>query len=157
MLGEAGREPRPVRTTESLAQYLAPGYLVFARDGTLLAQRFDADSARVSGDPIAIAEPVAEFASPGWAAFAVSATGAIAYQSPGGRARLVWFDRAGHRQPLENLASRALGPRLARRPPRALQPGRSYAPATSTSGRSRSRAAARPASPPTSAPRPPGC
>ena len=94
-----------MRTTESLAQYLVPGYLVFARDGTLLAQRFDADGARVSGDPIAIAEPVAEFASPGWAAFAVSATGAIAYQSPGGRARLVWFDRAGHRQPLENLAS----------------------------------------------------
>ena len=105
MLGEAGREPRAVRTTESLAQYLAPGYLVFARDGTLLAQRFDADSARVSGDPIALAEPVAEFASPGWAAFAVSATGAIAYQSPGGRARLSWFDRAGHRQPLDNIAS----------------------------------------------------
>ena len=105
MLGEAGREPRAVRTTESLAQYLAPGYLVFARDGTLLAQRFDAETARVSGDPIAIAEPVAEFASPGWAAFAVSATGAIAYQSPGGRARLSWFDRAGRRQSLDSLAS----------------------------------------------------
>jgi eukaryotic-like serine/threonine-protein kinase len=105
MLGEAGREPRSVRTTESLAQYLAPGYLVFARDGTLLAQRFDADNARVSGDPIAIAEPVAEFATPGWASFAVSATGAIAYQSPGGRARLAWFDREGRRQPLESLAS----------------------------------------------------
>jgi Tol biopolymer transport system component len=105
MLGEAGREPRSVRTTESLAQYLAPGYLVFAHDGTLLAQRFDADSGRVSGEPMAIAEPVAEFASPGWAAFAVSTTGAIAYQSPGERARLAWFDRAGHRQSLENTAA----------------------------------------------------
>jgi eukaryotic-like serine/threonine-protein kinase len=105
MLGEPGGRSRELRSTESVAQYLAPGYLVFARDGTLLAQRFDADTARVSGDPIALAESVAEFASPGWAAFAVSTASAIAYQSPGDRARLAWFDRAGHREPLESSAS----------------------------------------------------
>jgi len=105
MLGEPGRAPRPVRVTESLAQYLAPGYLVFVRDGTLLAQRFDIERARLSGEPIAIAEPVAEFASPGWAAFAASTTGAVAFQSPGERAHLAWFDRAGRRQALESTAS----------------------------------------------------
>ena len=105
VLGEPGREGRRIRATDSFAQYLAPGYLVFARDGTLLAQRFDADKGTVSGEPIAIAEPVAEFGSAGWASFAVSASGGLAYQLPGDRAHLAWFDRSGRAQHLASTAS----------------------------------------------------
>ena len=77
-----------MRDADSFAHYVAPGYLVFAREGTLLAQRFDADRAQVSGEPIAVAEPVASFATVGWASFAVSPNGVLAYASDANRARL---------------------------------------------------------------------
>jgi eukaryotic-like serine/threonine-protein kinase len=105
MLGERGRPGQEIRGSDSFAQYVEPGYLVFVRDGTLLVQRFDADSGKVSGEPSAIAEPVASFESPGWAAFAVSRNGVLAYASPGDRAHLAWFDRSGHAEPLESTAS----------------------------------------------------
>jgi Tol biopolymer transport system component len=105
MLAEAGGPPREVRTSDSFAQYVAPGYLVFAREGALLAQRFDATSGRVEGEPVAIADPVASFATVGWASFAVSAHGVLAYASPGNRASLSWFDRAGRGEALESAAS----------------------------------------------------
>jgi len=105
MLGEPGQPGREVREADSFALYLAPGYLVFARDGTLLAQRFDSDRARVSGEPIAVAEPVASFATVGWASFAVSPNGVLAYASDANRARLGWFDRSGHHQPLDSTAA----------------------------------------------------
>jgi Tol biopolymer transport system component len=105
MLGEPGRPGREVAIADSFAHYVAPGYLVFARDGTLLAQRFEADRAQLSGDPIALAEPVASFGSVGWASFAVSPNGVLAYASDANRARLGWFDRAGHHQPLDSTAS----------------------------------------------------
>jgi len=39
--------------------YAAPGYVVFARDGQLMAAPFDADSGRITGDPVALGEAVA--------------------------------------------------------------------------------------------------
>ena len=80
MLGEPGREPREVRTADSFAHYVAPGYLVFARDGTLARTTLRRGSRAGLGRPDRVAEPVAEFASPGWAAFAVSPNGVLAYR-----------------------------------------------------------------------------
>jgi Tol biopolymer transport system component len=105
MLGEPGAASREVRGADSYAQYVEPGYLLFVKDGTLLAQRFDAATGAVAGEPLAIAEPVAAFQTVGWAAFAASANGTLAYAAPGDRARLVWFDRSGRAQPLESTAS----------------------------------------------------
>jgi serine/threonine protein kinase len=105
MLGEPGAASREVLASDSFAQYVAPGYLVFARDGTLLAQRFDATTGRVTAEPSAIAQPVASFGTVGWAAFAVSPHGVLAFASPGNRARLHWFDRAGGHEALESTAS----------------------------------------------------
>ena len=76
-------------------QYVDPGYLVFAREGALLAQRFDADSGRVVGEPFSIAERVRYFASTGAASFATSRTGTLAYQAQENVRSLNWFDRAG--------------------------------------------------------------
>ena len=45
------RRSRPRSTLDS-------GYLVFARDGTLLGQPFDAFTGRTTGDPFPVAEPV---------------------------------------------------------------------------------------------------
>jgi len=69
----------------------ASGYLLFARDQTLLAQRFDPGSLRLEGEPAIVAEHVE--LSPR-AAFSVSETGVLAYR-PDRQTELVWFDRSG--------------------------------------------------------------
>ena len=95
MLSEPGKAPRALLSVSSIVQYTEPGFLVFAREGALLAQRFDLRSGRVSGEPISIAEHVDYFESSGHASFAVSLNGTLAYQSHESVSRLVVFDRAG--------------------------------------------------------------
>ncbi len=79
----------------SSVQYVDPGYLVFAREGTLLGQRFDLASGRVVGEPFSIADPVRYFLSSAWAAFTASPNGVLAYESSDDRSRLAWIDRSG--------------------------------------------------------------
>ena len=95
MLSEPGKAPRALLAVSSIVQYTEPGFLVFAREGALLAQRFDLRSGRLSGEPISIAEQVDYFESNGHASFAVSLNGTLAYQSHESVSRLVVFDRAG--------------------------------------------------------------
>jgi serine/threonine protein kinase/Tol biopolymer transport system component len=79
------------------AQY-ASGFLVFPRDGTLMAQPFDATLLALSGQAMAVAEHV-NFTrgvppTGTLAAFTVSDTGVLAFEASR-NSRLVWFDRAG--------------------------------------------------------------
>jgi eukaryotic-like serine/threonine-protein kinase len=96
MVAEIGKPARKVLDVVSSVQYVDPGYLVFSREGTLVAQRFDAASAQVSGEPFAIVEPVRYFFSTGAATFTTSRTGVLVYQSHLERGRVVWLDRAGN-------------------------------------------------------------
>jgi hypothetical protein len=50
-----------VMSSEYPAQYVAPGNLVFVRDGVLLAQRFDANTGSLQGEPVSLAPKVAVF------------------------------------------------------------------------------------------------
>ncbi len=95
MLGELGKPPRVVAPLTSSMQYVDPGYLVFARDGALLAQRFDPEAGRLTGDPVSIADPVSYFLSTGRTSFAISRSGTLVYQSADDVSRLEWFDLAG--------------------------------------------------------------
>jgi eukaryotic-like serine/threonine-protein kinase len=95
ILASPGQTPREVMPVDSNVQYVDPGFLMFVRDGTLLAQRFDATAGRVSGDPIAVADPVNYFSSTANAHFSASRGGVVAYQSHSDVAHLAWFDRAG--------------------------------------------------------------
>ena len=95
MLAEPGKRPRLVTPMQSAVQYMDPGYLVFAREGALLAQRFDPGSGRLMGEPLSIAESVRYFQSTGSASFAASASGTLAFQSQDDVRRLTWFDRTG--------------------------------------------------------------
>ena len=95
MLAADGQAPREVMQVLSNVQYVDPGYLMFVREGTLLAQRFDATTGLLSGDPIAIADPVNYFSSTANAHFSTSRGGVVAYQSHSDVAHLAWFDRAG--------------------------------------------------------------
>jgi len=82
------------------AFYAPPGYLLYARQGALLAQSFDAASATVSGDPVQIAEGVRMFNNI-YGLFSTSDNGVLAYES--GEASMggtpVWVDRSGRPAP----------------------------------------------------------
>jgi Tol biopolymer transport system component len=82
--------------------YAAPGYLLFRRDRTLFAQRFNAERLALDGEPTPIAEdlggnPVLGSFMAG--TFGVSATGVLAYQTGlgGEQSQLAWYTRAGAR------------------------------------------------------------
>jgi eukaryotic-like serine/threonine-protein kinase len=77
--------------------YARPGYLLFVREGTLLAQKFDTGTLRFGGDPFPVGAKVAnDFAnSPG---FSVSDNGVMSYRIGAGNQeglQLGWYDRSG--------------------------------------------------------------
>jgi Tol biopolymer transport system component len=88
--------PRRVVPTSSNAVYVPPGYILFTRERTLMAQPFDAVKGEIRGDPGVIAEPVDYEALDG-SSFSVSRNGVLVYQSGGGGGDsvLTWFDRQG--------------------------------------------------------------
>jgi dipeptidyl aminopeptidase/acylaminoacyl peptidase len=84
-----------------------PGYLLFIRGGDLLAQQFDADSLKLSGEPMPVAQNVVYFGPNLGASISVSGNGVLAYQTGFPSAELKWYDRAGNTtgtvgQPLEH-------------------------------------------------------
>jgi len=88
------RAKRIIRAETNVA-YAPPGYLLFPREGTLVAQAFDAASLALAGAPFRVAEQV-ERGRNNEADFSVSETGVLAYQSGGtAKTQLVWFDRNG--------------------------------------------------------------
>ncbi len=91
----SGQAPRVVAPFSSRVEYVDPGFLVFARDGGLVAQRFDPASGRLSGPLLSLAPAVRYFYSNKWAGFATSRNGMLAYSGQGNISRLTWFDRSG--------------------------------------------------------------
>jgi Tol biopolymer transport system component len=70
------------------------GQLLFVRDGTLMAQSFDARRLELVGDPIPMAEQLGSYRD--FAFFSASANGVLAYRTGGGGgSQLTWFDREG--------------------------------------------------------------
>jgi Tol biopolymer transport system component len=71
-----------------------PGYLLFVRDGVLLAQPFDARRLELTGEPVPLAQQVGSFLD--FATFSASTNGVVVYRTlGGGLPRLTWFDRQG--------------------------------------------------------------
>ncbi len=93
------KETRRLAAAQSNAAYADPGYLLYAREGTLLAQRFDSSRLALEGETFAIAASVGQITPSASAFFAVSADGAVlAYQEPQvRRSQLAWYDRSGAR------------------------------------------------------------
>jgi DNA-binding winged helix-turn-helix (wHTH) protein len=69
-----------------------PALIVFARDGTLFAQRFDEEALALLGDPHPLAENLGSFLN--GAFFAASST-TLVYRSPDPLFQLMWFDGDG--------------------------------------------------------------
>lgn len=72
------------------------GRLLFEREGSIMAQRFDADKFQLSGDPAPIAGPVGSYSQVYYAMFSVSDTGVLLYRGGGsGGFQLTWVDSQG--------------------------------------------------------------
>jgi serine/threonine-protein kinase len=91
------------------------GYLLYGRDGKILAVRFDAERLEVHGQPLTALEGVQMSRNTGAVNFDVSSSGDLAYISgicDGGARTLVWVDRNGHTEPVSLAPKSYLHPRL---------------------------------------------
>ncbi len=91
-----GGEPRLIFAGNSRVVYARPGYLLFVRDGTLMAQRFDAKQLRVTGEAMPLAQDVEVSAVTEEPVFTVSQNGTLVYASGAAEdAQILWYDRSG--------------------------------------------------------------
>jgi eukaryotic-like serine/threonine-protein kinase len=79
---------------QTMLAYAPPGYLLFVKDRTLLAQRFDAKAMKTLGEPVPLAEQIGTDAV-GLARFSVSRDGVLAYRTGESGNRMLWMDRSG--------------------------------------------------------------
>jgi len=136
--GASGRAISPARIiagADSKAVYAPPfagsqGYLLWQRQDTLMAQRFDPSRLRVEGDPISVAHPVDSltfYPDLRRAAFWTSDTGFLAYLTGSGHGfRMNWVSRDGKQR-------EAIGPEDDYEWPRLSPDGRRLAVARSVS------------------------
>ena len=80
---------------ESRAEYVRPGFLLYVRQGALLAQPFDAEKLRFRGESMTLASGVHHFNGPANAGFSASQAGSVAYEAGPRNTKLAWFSRAG--------------------------------------------------------------
>ena len=104
--------PKRLISSDGPPVYVAPGWLLFTRQGVLRARRFDSEKGEMSGDEVTVANSVS-------GAVSAAATGLIAYRTASTRqTQLVWADRTGKQvgtfgptpPPINNLSAPRLSP-----------------------------------------------
>src|ERR1700674_1448340 len=91
------QERRLLVSASANAAYAEPGYLVYLRDKTLVAQPFDRRRYVLSGEPHTLSDEVLYFPSVDRAVFSVSSGEVLVTQTGKGASlsQLTWFDRSG--------------------------------------------------------------
>jgi DNA-binding winged helix-turn-helix (wHTH) protein/Tol biopolymer transport system component len=83
---------------DSNARYAAPGFLIYAQGDTLLAQPFNVDKLRLTGEPFPVAEHVGHTPDRTYSFFSVSDNGTLAFRGEAsGNKQLAWYRRDGVR------------------------------------------------------------
>lgn len=77
--------------------YTRAGFILFVRQGELMAQTFDPERLQISGEAFPLAEYVAEIGPHHQFDFSVSDQGTLAYRTLNPNSQLTWFDRSGKR------------------------------------------------------------
>ncbi len=109
-----GNLKKLVVVANSPVMYAPSGHILFIRDRTLMAQRFDPKRLQVIGDAQPIAEDVQFFSNTSSASFAVSDGGVLAYHTGAGSLfHPVWVDRSGKDAGALNVSGDLFGPRVA--------------------------------------------
>jgi Tol biopolymer transport system component/DNA-binding winged helix-turn-helix (wHTH) protein len=108
------REHRRLVMSNSNAAYIPPGYLLFLRNGKLMAQPFDTERLQVTGEAFAVANGVEYLSSVARALFSASGNGTLVYQTGSGAtfSQLAWFDREGKQLSTLGAPARYANPRL---------------------------------------------
>ncbi|MEO6401111.1 MAG: protein kinase [Vicinamibacteria bacterium] len=104
----------PIFKTTSKVTYAPPGYLLFIRDDTLVAQPFDASGMKTTGEPFPIGEGLG-IDNVGGASFSLSENGVLAFRAGEKRGeRMLWIDRSGKVTPaldeLKEYADTSISP-----------------------------------------------
>ena len=92
-----GKDNRRILPDETSVIFAA-GHLLFVRENTLMAQTFEPEHGRLSGDPAPIASNVSLTANVIYAPLTASDTGVLIFQTGGtvlSNTQLTWYDRAG--------------------------------------------------------------
>jgi Tol biopolymer transport system component/aminoglycoside phosphotransferase (APT) family kinase protein len=91
-----GTEPKRILATDKPAVFIAPDQVVYVQDGALVARRFDAARAELTGPLRTLASPSGD-GKLGIAGFSASTNGVIAYRTAGESQGLMttWFDASG--------------------------------------------------------------
>ena len=91
-------EKRFVTKASANAAYAAPGYLLYYRDNTLFAQRFDAGKFQLKGEPTPILGEIQSLTRMGRVSFAASDGGLLVAQTSRvvSFSQLIWTDRNGN-------------------------------------------------------------
>ena len=99
-----GTETKRLLDADGAAVYAPSGHLLFARQGELLAQSFDATRLALDGEAFRVADSVSVNPGISLASLSASASGPIAYGTDSiRRTQFAWFDRSGRR--LETLGT----------------------------------------------------
>jgi len=108
------KERKLILNSTTSALYVLSGYLLFTRQGTLLAQPFDAARLQLTGEAVPIAQRVQTAGVLGRSAFTASDGGVLAYRNGGTEAplSLVWISRNGTEQRLNAPTHNYVLPRL---------------------------------------------
>jgi eukaryotic-like serine/threonine-protein kinase len=108
------KERKLILNSATNAVYVLPGYLLFTRQGTLMAQSFDADRLQLTGEAVPVAQGVQTVAVLARSAFTASDDGVLAYRSGGTGVplTLVWVSRNGTEQRLSAPAHNYVLPRI---------------------------------------------
>ena len=86
-VGTLGKSDSSVVVAEGAAPKFSSGHLLFVRGGKILAQPFDPDTFKLSGDPEVMGEA---------SLFSVSPSGVLAYHESSSNSELKVFDRSGN-------------------------------------------------------------
>jgi eukaryotic-like serine/threonine-protein kinase len=91
------KETKVILEADSKPVFAQPGYLLFVRQTTLMAQRFNTSRLELEGEPVPVGQQVRTNSTFGSAAFSASDNGLLAYGSGQSiqTSRLEWFDRDG--------------------------------------------------------------
>ena len=90
------QEVIPLVPSDFKARYAPPGFLLFERESTLMAQRFDVDALNLDGEAFPIVENLVRNTSNLLAGFSVSDNGQLVYRTGAPQSfQITWFDREG--------------------------------------------------------------
>jgi serine/threonine-protein kinase len=105
---------RKILAKGTFPAYLPPGYLIYAREGSVLAVPFDARRLELLGAPVPALRGVESRPLSGTAVLGVSKNGTLIYASTSETAkrRLVWSDRQGNATPVTRRETAYAQPRL---------------------------------------------